>query len=142
MGNNNGGMFRKKAMERISSPEQLTDYLKVTTPGIWFILTAVILLLGGLIAWAAMGRLETKVSAKALVSDGQALLTPAEASSVPLKAGMEVVIANKRYITSNEVEDVYGRSMLSAEVALPDGNYDAQIVTESVHPISFLVESR
>lgn len=26
-------VFRKKTMDRISSPEQLTDYLRVTNPG-------------------------------------------------------------------------------------------------------------
>ena len=27
-------IFREKTIERISSPEQLTDYLRVTNPGI------------------------------------------------------------------------------------------------------------
>ena len=52
-------LFRKKTMERISSPEQLTDYLRVTNPGIWAVLIAVILILVGIIAWAAVGVLET-----------------------------------------------------------------------------------
>ncbi len=30
-------LFRKETMDRISSPEDLTDYLKVTNPGIWAI---------------------------------------------------------------------------------------------------------
>ena len=47
-------LFRKKTMERISSPEQLTDYLRVTNPGIWAVLTAVILILVGIIAWATV----------------------------------------------------------------------------------------
>lgn len=34
-------MFRKEALERISSPEQLTDYLHVTNPGVWAVLVAV-----------------------------------------------------------------------------------------------------
>ena len=51
-------LFREKTMERISSPEQLTDYLRVTNPGMWAVLIAVILLLGGIIAWAAVGVLE------------------------------------------------------------------------------------
>ena len=31
-------LFRKKAMDRISSPEDLTSYLKVTNPGVWSVL--------------------------------------------------------------------------------------------------------
>ena len=47
-------LFREKTLERISSPEKLTDYLRVTNPGIWAVLGAVIILLGGLFIWAEM----------------------------------------------------------------------------------------
>ena len=53
-------LFREKTLERISSPEKLTDYLRVTNPGIWAVLGAVIILLGGLFIWATIGTLETK----------------------------------------------------------------------------------
>ena len=35
-------IFRKKSLDRISSPEQLNDYIRVANPGIWMILAAVI----------------------------------------------------------------------------------------------------
>ena len=38
-------VFRRKTVERVSSPEQLTDYLRVTNLGIWVLLSAVILVL-------------------------------------------------------------------------------------------------
>ena len=38
-------IFRKKSLDRLSSPEQLNDYLHVTSPGIWIVLGAVIFLL-------------------------------------------------------------------------------------------------
>ena len=31
-------IFRKKSLDRISSPEQLNDYIRVANPGIWMIL--------------------------------------------------------------------------------------------------------
>ena len=37
MEENHQTVFRKKTLERISSPDQLTDYLCVTNPGIWVI---------------------------------------------------------------------------------------------------------
>ena len=40
-------IFRKKSLDRISSPEQLNDYIRVANPGIWMILAAVIILLAG-----------------------------------------------------------------------------------------------
>ena len=55
MAENTQTVFRKKTLDRISSPEQLTDYLRVTNPGIWVILAAVILLLAGVFAWSMVG---------------------------------------------------------------------------------------
>jgi hypothetical protein len=44
----NQNLFRKKSIERISSPEQLNDYLRVTSPSTWIILIAVIVLRTGI----------------------------------------------------------------------------------------------
>ena len=38
-------LFRKSSIDRISSPEQLNDYIRVTNPSIWVILAAIIILL-------------------------------------------------------------------------------------------------
>jgi hypothetical protein len=38
-------IFRQQALDRIASPDQLTDYLRVTSLGIWVILATVIFLL-------------------------------------------------------------------------------------------------
>lgn len=38
-------LYRKSTLEKFSSPEQLDRYLRVTSPGIWTVLLAVILLL-------------------------------------------------------------------------------------------------
>lgn len=56
-------LFRKKAMDHISSPEDLTQYLRVTSPGMWIVLTAVIALLVGIFAWSCVGTMETTVGA-------------------------------------------------------------------------------
>ncbi len=46
------GLFRKKSLERISSPEQLHDYMHVTSPRLWMLLIAVAVLLIGFLAYA------------------------------------------------------------------------------------------
>ena len=46
------GLFRQKSMDRVSSPEQLNDYIRVTTPSVWLALAAVLVLLAGMIAWS------------------------------------------------------------------------------------------
>ncbi|MCR5683912.1 MAG: hypothetical protein K6G81_00630 [Lachnospiraceae bacterium] len=51
-------IFREKSIERISSPEQLNDYIRVTTPSVWLVLAAVIILLAGMFAWSIFGTVE------------------------------------------------------------------------------------
>ena len=55
---NQKGIFREKAMNRVSSPEQLNDYIRVTSPSVWIVLIALIVLLIGMLAWSILGRIE------------------------------------------------------------------------------------
>jgi hypothetical protein len=54
----NSGLFRKTAIDNVRSPEQLNDYIKVTTPAAWTVLAAVIILLGALLFWGVFGSVE------------------------------------------------------------------------------------
>ena len=133
-------VFRKKTLERISTPEQLTDYLRVTNPGIWVILLAVILLLAGVFAWSMTGTLETTAEVKVVVSDHTAHVIALGPET--LAEGMPLRIGGQDYIIAYTGTDEYGRLTGTAEVTLPDGVYDGSVVIEEVHPISFLLESR
>lgn len=53
----NKKIFREKSLERISSPDKIDDYIKTTTPGIWIVLIAVLLILAGAIVWSVFGRI-------------------------------------------------------------------------------------
>lgn len=48
-------VFRKKSMERISSPDQIDDYIRVTTPAVWITLFVLIALLVGILIWCIFG---------------------------------------------------------------------------------------
>ena len=48
-------LFREKSIERVSSPEKLDDYIKVVSPGVWIVLSAIIVLLLGILAWVNVG---------------------------------------------------------------------------------------
>lgn len=63
-------IFRKKSMDKINSPENLDDYIRVTGPSLWLILGAIIALLIGFCAWGALGTIETRTIVGAVVSDG------------------------------------------------------------------------
>ncbi len=44
-------IFRKTSLDRISSPEGLNDYIKVSRPSLWLILGAIAVLLAAAIFW-------------------------------------------------------------------------------------------
>ncbi len=144
-------LFRKESMERISSPEQLQDYMRVTSPGIWMILAAVICLLGGLLICASVGRLETTVPVSAQVSGGTVTIVSealagqtADTSGEGTAAGtagdgMVLRISGQEVAVDHVFRDGEGRMTATASADLPDGEYDAVLVTESVSPISFLL---
>lgn len=51
-------IYRKKSLEKIYSPEQLDDYIRVTTPSVWIVLLALAVLLVGILAWSIFGTIE------------------------------------------------------------------------------------
>ena len=140
MPENKAGIFRQKSIDRISSPEQLSDYLKVTNPGIWALLAAVILLLGGLFVWSMVGDLETVADGVAVVENGTAQIMVTDTAYCELTSGMTVRIGNDEYSIATVEKDEYGRAVAFAPIDKADGKYDVKIVTESIHPIKFLFD--
>ncbi len=49
-------IFRKKSLDRAKSPEELNDYIRVTTPSVWIILLATVILLISMLAWCVLGK--------------------------------------------------------------------------------------
>lgn len=128
----NQQLFRKSSIERVSSPEQLNDYIRVTNPGVWLVLAAVIALLIGACVWGMFGRLDTTISVQAEVTGGEARLLLEDGQQIDPSA--PVVIGGREF----SLGPAAGGGAYSVSVDLPDGDYQAQIVTESVAPISFV----
>ncbi len=146
-----GQLFRKQSMDHISSPEQLHDYMRVTGPRLWMILSAILALLIGFIIYASMTRMESTVTVPAEVASYETdggiytsvtIVLPPDQKEM-LEPGMEVRLAG----IAGTVDFVYrDNEQIGASVKLkdgstplPDGTYDAEIVTESTTPISFLL---
>ena len=134
-------IFRKETLERISSPEQLTDYLRVTNPGIWIVLAAIVILLVGFFVWMSVGIIETTVPVGVSTQNRRA--TVAIKSDVnTMSKDMTLRVGGKETTILSTSTDNYGRTVGEAEVDLPNGMYDGILVIESVHPISFLLTSK
>ena len=153
------GLFRQKSLDKVSSPEQMNDYIRVTSPGVWLVLAAVIALLAGLLIWSVAGRLETTVAAAAVAGpEGTVLYIPEEEMDA-IPSGAAVHIDGQDYVLGRaEVRpvavdgsfDAYtlhvggletGQWVYPAAVDadLDEGVYEAKIVVDSVSPISFLL---
>ena len=135
-------LFRKKSLEHISSPESLHDYMRVTSPRLWMILAAIVLLLAGFIVFASTARLESTMKVKAQVSGNKASVVLPISDMEKVKNGMKVRIGEEEGTIGNIStldNQMYAVINLSDEKAvMTDGEYDAEIVTESTTPISFL----
>jgi len=51
----NNKLFRKSALDKISSPEQLNEYMKVAGPGVWVVLAGLAVTFAAFFAWGFMG---------------------------------------------------------------------------------------
>jgi HlyD family secretion protein len=60
-------IFRKVALERLSSPERLDQAWRVTTPKEWLALFGILFLLSAAVVWAFTGSLATKVTAEGVI---------------------------------------------------------------------------
>jgi len=85
-------LFRKESIDRLKSPEQLNQYIRVARPGIWLLLAASVLILAGMIIWAVFGTVETVVRVGVQVENGNAVCYVSEHTSMRLEPGMPVVI--------------------------------------------------
>src|SRR4051812_45782504 len=66
-------MFRKEALEKLSSPEQLDQLLKVTSPRGWLALLGLGLLVGAIIIWSIFGSIPSTIKGEGLLIRGDAV---------------------------------------------------------------------
>ena len=125
-------IFRKKSLNRVKSPEDLNDYVRVANPGVWMVLAAVVVLLIGVCVWGILGRIETKVPAHLTADNGAVVCTVESADKDKIKSGMTVEAGSAKGKVISADKDIV------VEISLPDGTYDASIITESLKPLSFV----
>ena len=129
----------------ISAPDEISDYMRVTTPGVWLTLAGIVLLLAAALIWSVTGKIETKLHAEGTVSEEVAEFSlPASeidrlSGGIP-KTGCEVQSpdADGALLTIEKADgDSY---QLSASLpGAPDGKTELTLIAEQIAPIRFLI---
>ncbi|MCL2111986.1 MAG: hypothetical protein FWH32_07060 [Clostridiales bacterium] len=137
-------LFRKSMLDKISSPEQLNETMKVAGPGVWFVLAALGVTFVAFFAWGMLGSIPETVdiTGTALDLDDRPLAVYCFLSideTKPLEEGMSVRVS-PGYAPREQYGYIYGtiqsigRSPVTDEqlranlgedvefVALPSGN--------------------
>ena len=153
-------LFRKKSIERVTSPEQLNDYIRVSNPGVWMILAAVVILLAGVCVWGVFGRLDTKKQASGVCENGKLTCYIKSDDISDVKEGTLVSVDGKEYTVKSvssspvrldgekdsyliylggfsETDWVYVVAVDAPDLA--DGEYSVDVITKRVSPISFVL---
>ncbi|MDO4973162.1 MAG: hypothetical protein Q4E38_03015 [Eubacteriales bacterium] len=122
-------IFREKSLKRIASPEELGDYLHVTSPTVWMILAAVILLLAGMLFWSASTSIDSFVTGTAQVEDGtMRILFDDEQLAGSVQTGMTVRVGETESVITGIGTGANGGLFATGETTLADGSYPAQVV--------------
>lgn len=132
-------LFRKDSVDRISSPEQLTDYLRVTNPTVWIVMGAIILLLVGMLVWGSFAYIESYASGTAEVSGGKMVVYFDDSQLAKnVEAGMLVEVGNVpvKIASVGITED--GRVFATARTTLAQGNYPARVTYKLTQVLSLL----
>ena len=155
----NKQLFKKSNMDRVSSPEQLRDYVKVANPGLWMVISAIVILLAGVVVWGFIGKIDTTLSTAIVTDSGNAVIYVGESDVDKLEIGMTVRSEDRAYkitdiaktpikvdgsLTDYAIhasgltvgEWVY---VVSIDGEHSDGVQKADIVIESISPISFIL---
>ena len=144
-------LFRESAVDKIKSPEQLNEYIKVTGPGLWIILGALVAIFAAFFIWGFLGSIPetTIITGTTLAPDGNALAVycylPVEEAQ-RIAAGMQVQVS-PNYAPKEQFGYIYGvvksighapvtaeqlRTSLGSDFALvsvPPGNVIEVVVT-------------
>lgn len=137
----NESVFREKSLEKVKSPDNLNEYIRVANPGVWVLLAAVIALLLGLCIWGIFGQLTTEIRADARSESGTVTCFLTEQDAKSVRPGMSATIEGQPgTVTEVSVRSGSGSTcQVQMEEPLADGIYIVRIEVENIHPASFLL---
>lgn len=150
-----------KKFKKVNSPEQLNQYIRLSNPGVWILLLAIVVLLVGVCIWGYFGKIDTKIKTVVVSDNNTSYLYIKEEDIAKINNGMQVELNNNENtyeIVSieeapekvTEDMDEYARHLGNFQVGewvykcrlnknVKEGTYSADVVIESISPMTFIV---
>lgn len=153
-------IFREKSIDRINSPEKFDEYVKVSNPGVWMLMAAMLISLVAVIIWAVSCVLNTTIPAAVVAQSGNVVAYIMEDNADIVKPGQEIVLHDGSVLKVKWVDSSFffldidkmpkilhalGREedtwacRLEVEGTLPDGAYSADVIVDTVKPATFVM---
>ena len=134
-------LYRQKSIDRISSPEQLNDYLRVTNVSVWVILAAIIILLAGMLLWSATATIESYTEGSSQVQGGvMTIRFQDQQFAKKVEAGMPVRAGDTETVISSIGRDSNGLIIATANTSLADGFYPVRVSYKQTQVMSLLFD--
>lgn len=155
-----GTIFREKSLEKISSPEQMNDYIRVSSPSVWMVLAAVIVLLAGVCVWGVFGHLDTAVQTGGVCTNGRLTVFVGEEEHDKIRENAVISVDGVEYAVAESTnapvrvddqidpyivhlagftEGDWVYRLCADAPGLADGVYTVSVVTERVRPLDFVL---
>ena len=132
-------LFREKSVKKLSSPENLGEYLRVTTPAMWVILIGIMVGVIGLYIWSYFMAINSYAYGDGVVRNGILTVTYEDNNTARyVKDDMDVIIGGVRMPIDSIGKDDNGKIISVSKTDFPDGDYAAKTSYKQTRMISML----
>ncbi len=117
-------LFRKKALEKLRSPEQLDQLLRITSTRSWLALLGVVVIVVTAVLWGIYGRVSTKVMGTGIFLDAGGVfdvVATGEGRLVEVKVGVGDLVKTGEVVAKTVTPD------LAEQIAVKEAQLDALI---------------
>lgn len=125
-------IFTKKAADKLRSPDDLDNYVRVTNPSVWVVMAACAALMIGLFAWAVFGTAETNVGTTGAYINGETVCFLSADKASIVKEGdsanvggelMQVASISATPVSIIEARDIVGSDYLVNTLVSDEWSY-------------------
>ena len=139
-------IFRQESLDRMTSPEQLNDYIRVSTPSVWLILSAFFILAVSVIVWGVTGTLPQTASLNGVIEKDHTVvcyigvdslesdISGCKATVIPSNAGVAgnpangtVVDVSKTPYSAEEIKDTLKSDWIDSNLVSSQYSYAVTI---------------